>query len=111
MEVAQSANPFAESFDEEEVVVDRFASSQSTVWEQMPHVYSAEGRQLASLLAPLVQTARPVEVATAATWADMGDQGLIIVEDEPAILRPTLGPSYRAFRQEYSQLFAKLRRG
>jgi type II secretory pathway predicted ATPase ExeA len=111
VEVAQSANPFAESFVEEEIVVDRFASSQATAWAQMPHVYSGEGRQLAALLAPLVQTARPVEVATAATWAEMSDPDLIVVEDEPAVLRPTLGPSYRALRQEYSQLFAKLRRG
>jgi len=108
--VTPTANPFGEDFDHEEIVVDRFSSAHAAVWDQMPHVYSSEGRVLAELLQPFVQTAKTTPVAEVTSWSE-DEPELIIVEDDPvatAVARPA--PS-RAYRQEYSQLFAKLRRG
>jgi type II secretory pathway predicted ATPase ExeA len=112
VEVAHSTNPFAERFDQEEVIVDRFPSAHSAVWDQMPHVYSAEGRVLAALLEPFVQTAKPVEPPAPVAWADTDNDNLIIIEeDDPVLLSAARPASDRVYRQEYSQLFAKLRRG
>jgi len=119
-----SSDPFAESFDEEEVIVDRFGMSHTAFWDQMPQVYSVEGEVLSSLLAPHVEVARPVQLGvvtsyetpapsheecSVATSDAIADERMIIVEEDP-----TPGPSIRrpmssAYRQEYSQLFAKLR--
>jgi type II secretory pathway predicted ATPase ExeA len=111
VEVSQSVNPFAELFDHEEVVVDRFQSAYAAVWDQMPHVYSSEGQVLAKLLETIVETAEPAEITGVAAWGDAGDPDLIIVEDDPVIVQATRAVSSRAVRTEYSQLFAKLRRG
>ena len=108
VEVSHSANPFAESFDEEEVIVDRFPSAHAAVWDQMPHVYSTEGRVLAALLEPFVQTAKPIEAPAAVAWADAETENLIVVEDDPVLLPAARPATDRVYRQEYSQLFAKL---
>ncbi len=50
---ADPGDPFAESFLEEEVIVDRFANLESIAWADRPSVRSAEGRELAALLKPL----------------------------------------------------------
>ncbi len=110
VEVAHSANPFAEAFGEEEVIVDRYSTEHASVWAQMPRVYSSEGRILDELLQPYVQTAKIVPVADAAMWNDT-ESDLIVVEDDPVAILPARTAPSRAYRQEYSQLFAKLRRG
>jgi type II secretory pathway predicted ATPase ExeA len=46
-----TADPFAETFDEEEVVIDHYASLDSNTLKNWPRVQSAEGRELAALLA------------------------------------------------------------
>ena len=112
VELAHSSNPFAESFVEEEVVVDRFSTEHASVWAQMPHVYSSEGRILAELLQPFVQTAKVMPIAEAPAWSDTrADADLIVVEDDPVTISGPRPAQARAYRQEYSQLFAKLRRG
>lgn len=109
--VSTDSDPFAEQFDQEEVVVDRYQTSSPEVWDQMPHVYSSEGAVLAKLLETVVETAAAAEVAAAPTsWAEHAEDDLIIVEDDPTIL-PAGGNANRVVRTEYSQLFAKLRRG
>ncbi|HVU88234.1 MAG TPA: AAA family ATPase [Pirellulales bacterium] len=112
VELAHSSNPFAESFVEEEVVVERFSTEHASVWAQMPHVYSSEGRILAELLQPYVQTAKIVGMAETPAWTDTrADADLIVVEDDPVTIAGPRPAPTRAYRQEYSQLFAKLRRG
>ena len=63
-----SSDPFAESFDEEEVIVDRFGMSHTAFWDQMPQVYSVEGEVLSSLLAPYVEVARPVQLGVVSSY-------------------------------------------
>ncbi|HEY2838309.1 MAG TPA: AAA family ATPase [Pirellulales bacterium] len=119
-----SSDPFAESFDEEEVVVDRFGMSHTAFWDQMPQVYSAEGQMLSTLLAPYVEVARPVQLGVVATYdapastsetiarscaTEIADKQLIVVEEDPAAPPKVRRPMSSAYRQEYSQLFAKLR--
>ncbi len=49
---SQSLDPFGEAFDEEEVVIDRYASLEANVFAQRPMVRSQEGHDLGQLLAP-----------------------------------------------------------
>ena len=51
------ANPFAESFEEEEVVVDSYAALQEADFVNAPRVSSKEGQQIAALLADVKQCA------------------------------------------------------
>lgn len=56
MEVAATiANPFDETFDEEEVIVDSYASLQDTFFADAPRVRSDEGRKIAAMLATAEQ--------------------------------------------------------
>lgn len=111
VETTLLGDPFRESFaEEEEVVVDRFATQHAAVWEQMPHVYSAEGRLLSALLEPFVQATKALPLSTTPRWE--GSEGdLIVVEDDPTAPRAARPAEGQAVRQEYKQLFAKLRRG
>ena len=112
--VSPGNDPFAEAFDQEEVIVDRFQTTSPEVWDQMPHVYSSEGAVLAKLLEAVVETAAAAEVAPVIaaplSWGEQAENDLIIVEDDPTTL-PASGGANRVVRTEYSQLFAKLRRG
>jgi len=45
-------HPFQEAFEEEEVVVDRYASLEASTFHNRPQVRSREGQELARLLAP-----------------------------------------------------------
>jgi len=119
-------SPFAESFDDEEVVIDQYAALEQSVFDQRPQVAARVDtmtqyllRQAAapperpnlSLAGAAVETGTPEPGAVAPAAVDTlpEDCDLIIVEDdreehdEPAVtpVRP----------QEYRQLFAKLRRG
>lgn len=153
-------DPFAESFVEEEVVLDRYASADSLA--AYPVVSSVEGSMLGSLLEPHMQSAQPqpimatpmfdsdlhcVTIATSTAlplamadhWAtscsiesqaggeadkgvgqeagkacqirmDACESDVILVENDPQTPPSTVNqPIVR--RQEYRQLFAKLRNG
>jgi hypothetical protein len=159
--VPAASDPFGETFDEEEVVLDHFAAIEEELRSQSPRVTSAEGRALSQVLAPYADAsdarnqwptspqkdaaaAQPVgdvveydpvmpepedELDRLAQSDDEGfrhgpsrhndtgrpsigvvgtddDDDLLIIENE--IDGDTAAP--RARRQEYSQLFAKLRR-
>jgi hypothetical protein len=178
-------DPFGESFDEEEVVVDTYANLDETQLAKAPRVTSKEGREIAAILAarasvatpgPAAKTAAvasapasakpeqrtsapggagatikpvplslPAEVAgqrqqreltaavsalldgqrpkpadasareapPAAQWdADADDRDVIIVEQEENTQQPApTMPKGRARRQQYRQLFARLRQG
>ncbi|MEO0529594.1 MAG: AAA family ATPase [Planctomycetota bacterium] len=114
---AGSADPFAESFDEEEVVIDPYAELERVI-PAAPVVTSFEPSQLAAALstidelpefAPRGETiATSVATEPAATAvATLDDAEILVVdtEDEVQVDAPT------AHRQEYTQLFANLRQG
>lgn len=109
--VAPGGDPFFGSFAEEEVIVERYRTAHTAVWDQMPHVYSNEGRVLAALLDTLVETAQPTPAEQTIGWSEAHDRDLIIVEDDPPTIVPVRTAAPKVVRQEYSQLFAKLRRG
>ena len=126
----ETIDPFGEKFEEEEVVLDRFASLDN-VFSHRPVVSSREGREISDLLAPFTTTAETAQrrspadtrydggQATAhrvalndASSAELNDDDLIIIEDEAHTPREHGGnPAPLVRRQEYRQLFAKLRRG
>jgi len=153
--------PRDESFDEEEVVLDRYAELDASSWSGLPQVSSREGRELSRLLERYSQTnsaSRPVvrpapmpdvqEVShvaassprtlgsvvqtspsqqPAATSPDISlpqlayvettssvdpDDDLIVVEDDTDCSELVIGrPIAPVRRQEYRQLFARLRHG
>ena len=129
---SQSIDPFGEAFDDEEVVIDRYASLEANVFAQRPTVRSQEGSELSQLLTPWMTAAespRHIDAATAGQAADepatdrvaepaaaalsveLGDDDdLIIIEDEAPAERQTPAPVL-VRRQEYRQLFTRLRRG
>lgn len=124
-------NPFGEEFAEEEVVLDRYASLESDLFSSRPAVASREGQELADLLAPhatqpatptvpihsrLASASQQSSVAMAAGGTNVAteeqddDTDLIVVEDDPPVVTRTV-PAPLVRKQEYRQLFAKLRRG
>jgi type II secretory pathway predicted ATPase ExeA len=128
-------NPFGEEFTEEEVVLDRYASLEADVFGHRPVVTCREGRELGELLAPhtrqVAEATVPIreEVAATATKSSATatttavvepirraaadedeDADLIVLEDDVhTATKPVPPPLVR--KQEYRQLFAKLRRG
>lgn len=122
-------DPFGERFEEEEVVLDRYASLDQ-VFTGRPTVSSREGRDLSELLGSCTakagpQPPYPPEVsrepgsgsshpmpASLTASCEPDDDDLIIVEDDPHPAADTLSSGAPlARRQDYRQLFAKLRRG
>lgn len=128
-----SRNPFDEAFDEEEIVIDRYAMLDEDVLAGRPRVQSlgddgvaemlkrhehlamaeprpqlaiaqaaedSEAREAADDDAPLYDAVLPEEVAET-------DGDLIVIEEEEAA---PAAPPPRARRQDYRQLFARLRR-
>ena len=64
-----TSNPFQESFDEEEVVIDRYSAIEADALANCPLVTSAESRELRALLAPFTGGSKPSVAIAAATWA------------------------------------------
>jgi len=128
-------NPFAEMFAEEEVVIDRFASLDELGFRPEQMVTTAMSGELSRLLQPYdrgtparefhvirpasesaVATTAPATTATAVAEAPSSsdpvqpeEPDMIVLEDNPEELVQTIHPIVK--RQEYRQLFAKLRRG
>lgn len=124
-------NPFAEPFAEEEVVIDRFASLDELAFRPEQMVTTAMSDELARLLQPHDRGAprrefnvlRPassmtesptaaaviVEESSSSDPVQPEEPDLIVLEDNPDETSPTIHPIVK--RQEYRQLFAKLRRG
>lgn len=151
MVFAAPQHPFGGSFEEEEVVIDRYASLEAQTLRSRPHVTSREGREIATLmgtgaahrklgivsadtsyeseLAPVTESEAqddPFDPASDPVMPDYYPQvsentiptRTVAVVEEPEVIvvdRPgeasTAEPSGRAKRQEYRQLFARLRRG
>lgn len=61
-QAGQSSDPFAEEFDEEEVLVDRYASFDMGILDRRAQVRSQEGSMLGALLAPFIQTSTTPEL-------------------------------------------------
>ena len=119
-DLVTSMSPIAE-FDEEEVVIDRYSSLDSSSNRPRHKVYSVEGQQLASLLPP--KHPEPVEVAAEApepelpaevvAVAEVEDHDLIVVEDdapESPVCTLSLAPANPVRRSEFRSLFAKMRK-
>lgn len=62
----QTGDPFAEEFEEEEVLVDRYASFEMSNLERRAQVRSHEGQVLSALLAPLIQHSAAPELSVVA---------------------------------------------
>lgn len=174
---ADSSNPFAEQFAEEEIIVDRYASLDTGSFAGFPTVSSSEGRELGARLKEVShareamadaasrsvvheshapksanidsgpagtqkegpKAVMPVEShmtlgdnmdpaddeliespashlpsrlagITGDNWEDLEDRDLIVIEEDPPAIK-ALRPKQLVRRQEYRQLFAKLRRG
>jgi hypothetical protein len=122
-------NPFAELFAEEEVVIDRFASLDELGFRPEQMVTTAMSGELARLLQPHdrgaarrefnvvhptttvaeAATATVVEPTVSSDPVQPEEPDMIVVEDNPEDVAPAIHPIVE--RQEYRQLFAKLRRG
>ncbi|MFO0885721.1 MAG: AAA family ATPase [Pirellulales bacterium] len=65
--VSASVNPFGDGFDQEEVVLDRYAGMASALFENAPRVSSEEGKsigkQLAAIVAPISSYEVPESVS------------------------------------------------
>ncbi|PQO41622.1 ExeA family protein [Blastopirellula marina] len=123
-------NPFEESFDAEEVILDRYASL-SEARGALKQVQSREGIEIASLLEPMpvlveasnesvasVDVVMPPyardeeivsrhlrEAAAKATPTPNDDRDILIIEDHEEEKAPT-----RSRRREFRRLFSSLRR-
>jgi hypothetical protein len=117
-------NPFAEPFQHEEVIIDRYASMEAG--QPRPVVTSRE----AAWLGPLLESAaRPVQPASPAapaskpvtpggvervhkpapeTVTGASEKPWVIVDDEPSASPP---PRPAVRKEDYRRLFARLRRG
>lgn len=86
----RAGDPFAEEFEEEEVLVDRYASFEMSNLEQRAQVRSHEGQVLSALLAPLIQhSATPVLSLAAGTDSSefigpAASAGAIVAEIAPS---------------------------
>jgi hypothetical protein len=129
------ADPFGEVFEDEEIVIDRYASLEADVFSDRPLVNSSEGRELSDLLNPWLNrstettlsisvglgTSPPAKGAnlpggivsqtTASSAGADSDGDLIIIEDDPVVPTSSRSSAPLVRRQEYRQLFAKLRHG
>ena len=144
------ADPFGEVFEDEEIVIDRYASLEADLFADRPLVNSSEGRELSALLNPWLnpstestlsisaELGTSLPLAKSATVASStssasgtvnlsavsvivqaplptaggdGDGDLIIIEDDPPVPAPSRSSAPLVRRQEYRQLFAKLRHG
>lgn len=105
-------DPFAESFDEEEVVIDPFAELERVI-PAAPEVVATAGdigRAFATLDAAYEKDAPAVATwdeppATADEAGSEDDELLVIEPDDPESIPPAV------YREDYAQLFAKLRHG
>lgn len=128
-------DPFAERFAEEEVVIDRFASLDELGFRPEQMVTSVMSGELSRMLEPYDRGTPPRELnvvgsaqskcdapnvrdeaaavavaSPAATDPVLPDEPeLIVIEDNPEEVVSSVHPIVK--RQEYRQLFAKLRRG
>lgn len=138
-------HPFGGVFEEEEVVIDRYASLEAQTLRGAPRVSSSEGRAIATLMGTATPARRRLgivseeptsDVAAVEVDAEMHEEAFdpaadpVMPEYAPAahqqasqpelVVVDTAGdkhqtpagdPPGRAHRQEYRQLFARLRRG
>lgn len=125
-----SHDPFGHPFEEEEVVVDRYATLDADTLKNHPKVSSEESRKLtAAFNRTFVDDTDSNDSAVRITAAfdpasdpvmpdletgQVNDQNMIIiVDDEPSAeqIPPVQQNQGRAQRQEYRQLFSKMRQG
>jgi type II secretory pathway predicted ATPase ExeA len=142
---AQPVHPFGGVYEEEEVVIDRYASLEAKTMHFRPHVTSPEGREIAALMGassrrklgivsaenltesthtlgaeafddPFDPASDPVLPDNAPPFSDnqsVAHPELVVVDSEGTqqLSSVASAPTGRAQRQEYHQLFARLRRG
>jgi hypothetical protein len=137
---AAHGDPFGGQFVEDEVVIDRYASLDAGGAQQRPQVFCQEGDALTRLLhqaapqtdvvvppsasipasasipvavvnpPPAPPVANAAQVPKQPSLHHSDDADIVVVEDDPKVLPVTVHrPGAR--REEYRNLFAKLRRG
>jgi type II secretory pathway predicted ATPase ExeA len=150
-----TVNPFHDTFEHEEVVIDRYTSLTSDALANRPLVRAAESREFAdALVAANIGDRKPTMAVAPSTWpggvptvpatpqpaksvpaftaapqtptaatpqsvasvsasqADVSDDDLIVIEESGTVRSATIRqPVAKVRRQEYKQLFARLRRG
>jgi len=87
---APAANPFEESFDEEEEVVDNYAMLQETRFANAPRVASRQGREIAALLPDTLREEEAGDANTTGGERDARDEAFVptvsvVDEDEESI--------------------------
>lgn len=110
-------DPFAEEFDEEEVVIDPFAELERVI-PAAPVVHSRPtdksndlGRALAAIDAAVDGLLADEAFAPQPKAAVTAKPAIAATDDEILIVEPDEVGSPEARREEYAQLFAKLRHG
>ena len=71
---SQASDPFAEEFEEEEVLIDRYSSFELASLEERAQVRSQEGQVLSALLTPLIQGSTAPELSLVAEPEPKGEQ-------------------------------------
>ncbi|MCA9267195.1 MAG: hypothetical protein KDA41_01930, partial [Planctomycetales bacterium] len=71
-EAVAAANPFADAFDEEEIVIDVYATLDEANFGAVPRVSSSEGRAMAQLFADHPMEAGQPQIATEADEDNVG---------------------------------------
>lgn len=142
--VVVEPSPFGEEFEEEEVLIDRYASLEARVLHNRPRVSSSEGRAIAALMGTAAAPRRALGIVSdeqspeappthmhGEAFDDPFDPAsdpvmpefepttnvatptpeLVVIDNSGESHTATSQPQGRVKRQEYRQLFARLRRG
>jgi hypothetical protein len=76
VELSFEPDPFVEPFDEEEVVLDRYATWDTSLWSNRPHVSAPESEELCELLSQftqmLVEPVEPAACELTTPWSSLG---------------------------------------
>ena len=72
---SQASDPFAEEFEEEEVLIDRYSSFELASLEERAQVRSHEGKVLSALLTPLIHGSSAPELSLVAEAEPKGEFG------------------------------------
>lgn len=111
-ESEEKLDPFGGPYAEEEVVLDRFANYDDSLFRTLPHVASLEGTLLSSLLQPHMAVTPAPRLVLAGTEPDECDAlPQIVVEEDPSDQHasPFRCAPQGVCRLEYTQLFSRLR--
>lgn len=85
LEAYRTPDPFGERFEEEEVLIDRYASLDLAMLDRQAQVFSQEGRQLSALLEPYLAASAPPRLSIVDD-NDVGNPHDLSLAEAPAAL-------------------------